>query len=185
MAGARLEFDLDDVQARQELAGAAGLLEAPQRLLGDIGEYLQGAVQDRFSAQQGPDGSPWTALTPRYKRRKKLNTDKILTLRGTLRSTIRYQLEPDAVLVGSDRKYAAIHQFGGTIDIAARSQHVFFRRNDAGEVGRLFVKKSQSNFAQRATLGAYTIKMPARPFLGISDADRDEISRLTQDHLLG
>jgi phage gpG-like protein len=61
--------------------------------------------------------------------------------------------------------YAAIHQFGGTINIPARSQLSYFKQDKRGSVGRLFTRKDAANYAQWHTRGDGTITMPARPFL--------------------
>lgn len=187
MAGTTLEFTLDLNQALGQVdRTVAGLADAGP-LLKKLGEYLQGSTQDRFRTQLSPDGQAWQALSPRYLARKHRNRDKVLTLRGYLRSQIGYEPDgPDAVLVGSSRAHAAIHQFGGEIDIAARSRQVFFHHDKkTNEVGRLFVKKSKSNFAQRVTIAAHKITMPARPYLGVSDEDRSELTARTVDFVRG
>ncbi|GAB1384898.1 phage virion morphogenesis protein [Melaminivora sp.] len=108
-------------------------------LLPRLGEYLQRSTQERFKTQTDPDGAPWAQLAPHTKKRKKYNPQKILTLRGTLRSQIRYQvLDKHSVQVGSALPYAATHQFG----------------RDA---------------------------IPARPFVGLSAADRQEIQAIIAD----
>lgn len=182
MAGANIKVNVDTSRMQRSVDRMVALLQRPAPLMSELGEHLRGSTQDRFGAQVAPDGTPWQALSPAYMRRKHRNRDKVLTLRGHLRSQITFRLEgDDAVAVGSNRKYAAIHQFGGTIEIAARSRQAYFRRDaKTNEVGRLFVKKERSNFAQRVTIGAYKITMPARPYLGLSDADRNEIVAKTQ-----
>ena len=90
-----------------------------------------------------------------------------------------------AVLVGSNREYAAIHQFGGTIKHAARTATLHFRQNQrTGQVGNRFVRRSRSNFAQTANIGAYETQMIARPFLGISDEDRRDIEETLVAYLM-
>jgi phage gpG-like protein len=89
----------------------------------------------------------------------------------------------DALLVGTNAPYGAIHQFGGTIRRPARSTHVYFRLGRDGEVGRRFAPKSRSNFAQRVTVPEHNIKMPARPWLGISAADERELLDIAEDHI--
>ncbi|WP_174892511.1 phage virion morphogenesis protein, partial [Ectopseudomonas toyotomiensis] len=44
-----------------------------------------------------------------------------------------------------------------------------------GEIGRQFVRKDKSNFAQDVKVGPYTINMPARPWLGTSPEDDEQI----------
>jgi len=179
MAGATLEFDSHHVLAAINTAAEA--LGNPDPMLRDIGEYLLIAHDARFSSQTAPDGTPWQALSPRYLRRKRKNQDKILVLDGYLKNTLRYQVGDDDVVFGSNRPYAAIQHFGGEIDVAARSQQLYFR-HAAGQVDNRFVRKRGSNFAQWATMGAYKIRIPSRPWLGTSDADDSEIQMIAMKY---
>lgn len=112
-------------------------------LMPRLGEYLKRSTKERFKTQTDPDGTAWQALQPRTLKHKKYNKDKVLTLRGQLRSKIGYQpLGKSAVQVGSPSIYAATHQFGR---------------------------------------GA----IPARPYLGLSSEDRNEIIDITLDWLQG
>lgn len=183
MAGARLTITLDAAQVQAALQRLATADTA--ELMPRLGEYLQRTTQDRFKTQTAPDGTPWTPLQPRYARRKKYNQDKVLTLRGYLRSGIHYQVTaPDTVEVGTNTKYGAIHQLGGTIDMPARQAKVRYR-SVAGHV--LFAKKTQRRGVteQAVTIDAHQVKMPPRPFLGISADDHREVLDIFKDWLLG
>lgn len=170
MAGVTLEFASQAVLT--VITEAAEAMGNPDPMLRDMGEYLLIAHDARFASQTAPDGTPWQALSPRYQRRKRKNQDKILVLDGYLANTLRYQVGGGELVFGSNRPYAAIQHFGGTIQVAARSQQAYFRQDSkTGEVGNRFVKRKASNFAQWVSMGAYTIRMPARPFLGTSEAN--------------
>lgn len=181
MAGATIEFDSRQVLAA--LQGAIAVLRSPDALLRDMGEYLLLAHDARFASQTAPDGTPWQALSPRYLKRKPKNKDRILRLDGYLMNTLRYQLDGSSLLFGSDRPYAAIQHFGGEIQMAARSQQAYFRQAADGSVGQRFVKKKASNFAQWVSSGPYVIRIPARPFLGTSEADDQELVAIAEQHL--
>lgn len=181
MSGATLQFDSQHVLAA--ITAAADALGSPDPMLRDIGEYLLIAHDARFSSQSAPDGTPWQALSPRYLRRKRKNQDKILVLDGYLKNTLRYQVGGGEVAFGSNRPYAAIQHFGGVIDVAARSQQNYFRQGSNGEVGNRFVRKRSSNFAQWATMGAYKIRIPSRPWLGTSEADDSELQMIALRYL--
>ena len=179
MAGTRLTIDkaelerLSALMAEQAARDTSGLMRR-------LGEYLLESTQRRFKDQVKPNGEKWKELDERYARRKKRNKDKVLTLRGYLRSYIHYQI-PDAqtVEVGSNQKYAAIHQLGGTIDMPARQATARYR-SVAGRV--LFAKKSHTRgVTEKAVgIGAHQVKIPARPFLGISAQDDARIMEIIQ-----
>ena len=179
MAGTHITITVDDAQARAmlERLGEPGT----QDLMPRLGEYLQASTQKRFKSQTAPDGTAWAPLQPRYARRKKYAKDKVLTLRGYLRRGIRYQVTGAAeVEVGSNTKYAAIHQLGGSIDQNAQSRKMRYR-SVAGRV--LFAgRKHKRGVTERwVTRGAYQVNIPARPFLGISTEDDKEIRSVILD----
>ncbi|PKM31738.1 MAG: phage virion morphogenesis protein [Gammaproteobacteria bacterium HGW-Gammaproteobacteria-11] len=181
MAGATLEFDNADALAVIRLAATA--MGDPGPMLRNMGEYLLIAHDQRWASQTSPDGQPWAPLSPAYQRRKKKNADRILQLDGYLKNTLVYQLDDNDLLFGSNRIYAAIQHFGGTIDMPARSQQAYFRQGRDGSAGNRFTKKSRSNFAQWVTIGGYSIQIPARPWLGTSAADDDHLGNIALDYI--
>lgn len=177
MAGTQIKFDIDIKEAMSGLSEIERGFLNPKPLMGQIGEaVLLPSTKDRFTSQTSPDGQPWAPLSRRYTKRKKYNKDKVLTLRGYLRGQMRWQPDgDDAVLVGSNRVYAGIHQRGGDIKMPERTVSMYFKQNSEGVIGRLFVKRKASNVTKTAVVAAHTVKMPARPFLGLSVADRQAI----------
>lgn len=184
MAGASFDVEFNSQAAQDALNTYAQGMGDMKILLADIGEYLLRTHMQRFKTQTAPDGTPWRALSPAYKKSKKKNKDRILFLDGYLANTLRYQIDNDELRLGTNRPYGAIHQFGGEINIAARTRTLFFKRKGNG-VGNRFVKKKNSDFAQDAQGKAYKINITARPFLGTSDADNQEILNIIIDHLEG
>ncbi|MGH8435517.1 MAG: phage virion morphogenesis protein [Pseudomonas sp.] len=181
MAGATLEFDSQAVLAA--INEAAEAMGNPTPMLENMGEYLLQRTEDRFASQTAPDGTPWQALSPRYQRSKKKNRDKILTFNGYLGKHFAYQINGSELLVGTNRVYAAIHQFGGELQRQARQSTVYFKQSKKGDIGKRFVKKTESNFAQDVNIGAYTIRIPARPFLGTSAADDDVLLQIAMKYI--
>lgn len=182
MTGVTVEYS--SAQVLQALRSAVDILQNPQAMFRDMGEYMLIALDARFESQSAPDGTPWQPLSPSYQKRKRKNQNKILVLDGYLKNTLRYQVSDNELAVGSNRVYAAIHQFGGEIQIAARSQQAYFNHNSkSGEVGPRFVNKRRANFSQWVSLGPYTIKIPARPWLGTSPQDDDELLAIANKHL--
>ncbi|MBN5414448.1 phage virion morphogenesis protein [Serratia marcescens] len=181
MAGSTLTFDYQD--ALNTLLRTQAALADPAPLLADMGEKLLEFHQQRFKEQKSPDGTSWADLSPRYKKSKRKNKDKILTLDGPLRNTLRWQINAEELLFGTDRVYGAIHQFGGTIEIAARSQQAYYRQKKNGKVDNRFVRKSKSNLAKWHTLPAHTVSIPARPWLGVSAEQGVRLVELAKNYL--
>lgn len=182
MAGAILEVAYDASVVGRELELLVERLGSLRTPLNDIAEYLHISTDSRARRQIAPDGSPWAPLSPRTLARKK--GTKILRESGALLDTLRHQVSDDGLDFGTDRPYGAIHQEGGKIEHAARSQQVYFKEK-GGVVGNRFVKKSKSNFAQWVTHGARSVEMPARPYLGLSSEDEAEILEIVSDYLKG
>jgi hypothetical protein len=61
---------------------------------------------------------------------------------------------------------AAVQEFGGSIDIPARTQTIYRRFNErTGNIDDYrFVKSSKANLAQTVQVPAHTITIPSRPF---------------------
>lgn len=156
MSGARVELEFDNAAVLSAIRGALAKLTDPRPMLLDIGEALVNSTRDRFSAQRGPDGQTWKSLSPRYLETKSPNPGKILQRRGDLVRQIFPQVEGATLLVGTDRVYGAVHQFGALKGAFGKT-----RRGAPIPWGDI----------------------PARPFLGISDDDAAEIIAITRDHL--
>lgn len=182
MAGAIVEVVVDTSVVGRELEALIERLGSLRTPLNDIAEYLHISTDARARRQIAPDGTPWAPLSPRTLARKKGN--KILRESGALLDTLRHQVSGDELSFGTDRPYGAIHQDGGKIEHAARSQQVYFKEK-GGVVGNRFVKRSKSNFAQWVTHGARSVEMPARPYLGLSSEDEAEILEIVSDYLRG
>ena len=167
---------VDDAQVRAALAALSARMGDLSPAMRSIGQTLVAATDLAFRSQKDPWGQAWKPLaasTLRGRRKGKgSGSDKILRDTGRLQNSLNYRpgvtVGKDWVRFGTNVAYAAIHQFGGSIDVAARNATVYFRQNKrTGEVGNKFVKKGRSNFAQDVTIGAHKITIPARPFLPV------------------
>lgn len=159
MAGASLDIQLQIANAAQVKAAFEALqsrLADLTPVFQDIGEEMLNRTRDRFRSQTAPDGSPWAALSPDYKKHKEKNQDKILTLSGNLRGLLNVQAGPRSVRIGTPLEYGATHQFGA-------KQGAFGRTRRGGPI----------------PWG----DIPARPFLGLSTSDEQELLDILRDHL--
>jgi phage virion morphogenesis protein len=186
---ANIAITVDDAELRAAFGQLLQKTANVKPALKDIGEYLLRVTDDRFAAEQAPDGTPWTPLSEEtialdYLRRGKNRTlttkrgatskgyaqfkarRKILDSSGNLRGSIRYQVEPDGLAVGSNLIYANVHQFGAVIR-AKNAKALAIPQPDGS------VRLVQS------------VKIPARPFLGVTPRDRQEILEILKRHLGG
>lgn len=119
----------------------------------DIGEYLVLAVDDRFREERAPDGTAWAPLSPATLLTKK--GKKILQEKGN-RGGLR-----------------------GSINYRATEDEV--RIGSAKKYARVH----QVGIGRRSSVrtGRVMPAIPARPYLGISEVDREEVRAIMAEHL--
>jgi phage virion morphogenesis protein len=161
MAGATISMTFDDTQAAAAIGALRAVGRDPAPLLRAIGVALAQNARERFNAGQDPWGRPWAPLSPAYAK-VKTGAGGILVgagMRGGLQGSITFRTGAASVEVGSNKVYAAIHQFGGTIRPKDARAPVF-------ELGG-------------RTIHAKSVRIPARPYLGFSAADWDSVLDVT------
>lgn len=146
---------LDDAELRRALRALARHLDDPAPALAEIGEVLLRSTRARFAAGRDPRGRPWAPLSPVTIARKG-HARPLIGDSGALR-LIRYRLAGrHSVEVGTGAVYGATHQFG-----ARRGRFGRTRRGAPIPWGDI----------------------PARPFLGLSDADRRDVLAILREFL--
>lgn len=159
MAGVSIEVTIQDEAVRRQFAYLVRVMDDTTPLMAAIGTGLVASTHRRFLAQVSPEGAGWAPVHPSYRPLKR--NSRILTESGRLAGSINPQASKDHVVVGTNVIYAAIHQFGGTIEPKSAS-HLVFR------------------LASGVVL-ANSVTLPARPFLGISADDEEMIGDEVED----
>jgi phage virion morphogenesis protein len=148
-----LEFTFSDaLTARLEAGVKASVDFTP--VMAVIADKMRTNSVLNFETETGPDGVRWKAS-----RRATDDGGLTLTASGKLHQSITAASTDRTAIAGTDRIYAAIHQFGGRI---------------AAKPG----KALKTPFGPRGS-----VTMPARPFLGFSAEDLTDIEQLLGDHL--
>ncbi len=127
----------------------------------------------KIRKEQDPSGKAWQPLSPVTLKYKK--NDRILTEKAFLRNSIHRQAGPLHVRVGSNRAYAAAHQFGikEKLNIRSHRRKVKTRNKRGVQAGVTFVKAHERS-----------VNLPAREFLGFrAYRDRRELINTLKDHL--
>jgi phage virion morphogenesis protein len=127
-----------------------------------LGEALVSGTVQRFKDEQDPEGKAWAPVA---------RPGKILTDTARLRNSIDYAIAGDTILAGSNAMYALIHQKGGTIT-PKKGKYLKFKVGGKGGKGGNWISAKQ-----------VTIK--ARPYLGISKSDWEEIAATIRDFIGG
>lgn len=192
MTGISLQFELRDAEARRRLQDMLDRMDNRRPFLEAVGDRLVRAASDSFRNQRAPDGTPWTPLAARTIKARIRKGQLPLTILksnstgkvgSSLAGSINRQATNDEVRVGSVHDLAPIHQLGGTIRKPARKAKIYRMLDKDGRPGRRFVKKDKADHVAEVTIPAHAITIPARPFLGVSDADRAAIIEDAEDWL--
>ena len=154
----KISIVLDDQAVQAAFTRLLKSGQDSQPLLASVGEIVLNSTRARFADEEDPDGNPWEPLKASTRARKTKNTDRILTASGLLGgSSINIRAGRRQVEIGSSRLYAATHQFGA--------------------------KKGQFGSTQRGAPIPWG-DIPARPFLGLSAQDKEDIEATISDYLL-
>jgi len=177
MAGAGLKIESAALEAMLGNALAAGLdlSDLMERMAG----HLEFSTARHFEQERSPDGTPWPPSL-----RALAEGGQTLTKTARLRQSITSRAGATSAEVGTNVVYAAIHQFGGEVKHAARTV-TLYRHYDAATdtFDPKFRKKKRSNFATDHQVGAYTVTVPARPFLGVGPSDLAALREIARDWL--
>lgn len=155
MSGVRLEGDVRRLQKALKNLSEVDI----KALKKAIGTSLRDSTVERFKESKDPDDKAW-----KPSRNSILNNKKTLVDSSRLRNSIKPKETKTGVAVGTNTIYAATHQFG--------------------EKGRIIRPKNAKALTfqidgkwRRAK--KVKIKIPARPFMGISEEDMAEITSMT------
>lgn len=183
--------------AQEKLDALTNTLGNPRLLFQAIAGVLGSETESNFEAQGRPSWVPLSAstVTARLKRNKGSSVMQILQDHGILAKSISTEYGDDFALVGAGgaaKDYAAIHQFGGTISRAPYSTKVRLRTDSKGKLLRqgdnklaVFAKDSHKRARESwHEVGAYTIKIPARPYLPFKGSDAGMLQPETERKVL-
>lgn len=151
----RLDGDTEKLIAKLRSIGnvdKSGIMNA-------IAEGLRTSTVDRFAKQESPDGTKWQPSI-----RVSQKGGKSLILSSALRTSIKAESDRNGAAVGTNMVYAATHQFGDERTIRAKkSKYLKF------QIGGKWV-----------SVPSVHVRIPARPFLGVSKEDEEEIREILE-----
>ena len=159
MSGVQAKLTIDTAPLRRVFAALRAAGAEPKEALDAVGRVLVGNTQMHFEDGAGPGGVPWQQSL-----RAKLFGGQTLKDSARLQGSITHEVEDKAVVWGTNVVYAGIHQTGGTI-VPKNGKALVFKGPDGRPV---FVKK---------------VVMPARPFIGFDEVDREDVRDVLVDVL--
>ena len=166
MVRIRIQTDIGG-KAREILSRYERTAQDPLPLMQIAGGLLENSIRERFRTSVGPLGVPWKPS------RRVLHGGGGRTLvdKGGLVNSITHVAQSNRVEVGIiaktvSAKYGYVHQFGATIK-PKKGRFLVFTGPDGHKI-----------FARSVTI-------PARPFIGISAADRMDLAEAWEAYLEG
>ena len=165
MTGSSLTYTIQSEEVQRAFKQLERAVKNTKPIMNAVGTALVEGTHQRFEREVGPDGVAWASLNSGYAAGKR--GPGILResgMRGGLMGSITRKASKDTVEVGTNKVYAAIHQFGGTISSKSGGYLSF-------AIGGQFVR-----------VRSVTIK--ARPFIGISQEDERNVAEVVEGALL-
>ncbi len=164
----RLNFNEDGIDLR--LKQLDSQLDDLSPVMAGIGEILVQSTQDRMLKGEQPDGQKFAPRSPTtlqvYAARGFRYGAQPLNKSGEMRQQLHYDASARGVTWGSNAIQAAVMQFGA-------------------EKGAFGSYEGKGFGGSKTTLSTPWGNIPARPFLGVSDADRSAIVEEIEDWLSG
>lgn len=167
MPGVSLTYDLSGLS---RLTGRLERLTRLQRrsLLEVVGATVESQTHRRLrDEKEAPDGTPWADWSERYAATRH-GGHSLLMGEGNLDDSIQFDVADNAVEIGSNLVYAAVHQFGSGNEPVQVPAH---QRLVTQAFGR------ELPFGVWANVSAYSFiqNISERPYLGLSPDNETEL----------
>jgi len=180
-----IEIQVRDEGLSRALEDRALQMRNTEPLMRKIAGIMHAEVEQNFEAGGRPKWTPLAASTIKQRQKEGTWPGAILNRSGGigLIGSISDRVSEDSAIVGTNKVYAPILHFGGTINQPARSSLYAQNRNKFQ-----FTKgtgKDAKGGKGKSTFGARIIKIPPRPFLVLSQAGILKIIQKVRDFISG
>lgn len=175
MAGAALEINLREFGLLQRALFALSRTRLPA-MLDAIGQEVTSQTQRRITDEKrAPDGTQWAGWSRGYATTRHGN-QSLLESSGHLVQSITHNVltSGNAVQVGSNLRYSALHQHGGSVRVTPKSRRFFWRQ---------FFATGNAYWKALALTKRDKFDVPARPYLGLSRDDADDVLAVVRDFM--
>ncbi len=153
-----IDIKIDSAELENQLTALVDKIQHREPLMRDIAGIMADAVEENFAQEGRPK---WLGIQ---------RDGKVLQDSGQLAASITAFNDNENAVVGTNKKYAAIHQFGGQT-----KPHIIRPRNKKALAFGGRVVKSVNHPGS---------KIPARPFLALTDDDINEIEHAVSEYLV-
>jgi phage virion morphogenesis protein len=170
----RIKVDTAEIQA--SLAKLRERLANTRPLMREIGDIMVASTIENFEKSGRPKWAPSRAAEARQ--------GKTLINKGFnagLEGSIHKAYGNNYAIAGTNKRYAAIHQFGGPMKHPARKGVItHFKKHGNSQ---RFAKSGDADYGMKLNHKAYTYNMTPRPFLKLQPEDLVEINNAAVKYL--
>ena len=167
-----IQVNIDSDELMDSLAALAREGENATPIMRGLAGIMRSSAEDALDMERDPvTGAKWPPLNEAYKRQRYADryTGRMLNRTGRMRQSLSVRYGRDYAVVGVGVPYAAAHQFG-----ARTRPHVIRPRSAKalrfyGRTGRWVFRKLVRHPGSN---------IPARPFLGVGEDQKDEMREL-------
>ena len=178
-----MKISLNDKALKQVQQKLKDKRSSTRKLMVKINGIMMDEVEENFAQEGRPKWKPLAKATLKNKKRR---GGKILQDTRQLANSISGSVTETQSIVGTNKKYAAIQQKGGEINVASRSEiHVRSRRAKDSPRGKKGTFSGGKKSGQGFTFKAFKIIIPARPYLLISAIGNKKIVDAVNGHFSG
>jgi len=140
-----IEIKIDDREVKNALNNLKKKVKDMTPVMRKIAGIMHNAVEENFENEGRPRWKPLSPRTILARQKRGYWPGKVLQMRGELASSISSKYDDKSAVVGTNKKYAAIHQFGGKagrknkVDIPARP-FLKLEKDDLEEIKRKIIE---------------------------------------------
>lgn len=164
-----IRIDLDDAKAQAALSELTKRGTDLRPLMQELGEYLSETTKQRFQTSTAPDGSRWAPNAPAT----------YLSYLGKYKGS--FGTSGRITKAGAGRASGKKPLIGET---GRLSSEIYYRADGRSvEIGSGLVYSAIHQFGGEAGLGR-KVRIPARPYLGLSEQDRSAIGEIAASYLM-
>lgn len=110
-----VNLEVKDKQLLKLFDNMATKAKGSRKMMRAIGKVITDYIEQNFETEGQNSGDKWEPWSDDYKKARERigrGEGKILTLGGELRNSIRRKYTDTSVIVGTNKEYAAVHNFG-------------------------------------------------------------------------
>lgn len=139
-----------------------------QKILRGVKVDLTEAFDRNFERKAFFSGAPWKPT------KHPVSRGSLLVRTSAMRNSIKSEIRGESIAFSSSKPYTAIHNEGGTINMPARKQVIHFNKE-----GRFSKNNKKASYAQKANVGAHSVEIPQRQFIG----NAPEVNRIIMENI--